>query len=125
MIQGAHYLRQGGQHDNRYVYDDIKTIADHLHWAKAANPWAANGKSDAAGGGHAHAGLMCYLGGSWPQEYVGRYFMNNIHGARINVDVPEAQGSGFVVTTEATSFFFNDLDSQIVNLATTRMARSI
>jgi len=44
-------------------------------------PLAANGKSDAAGGGHAHAGLMCYLGGSWPQEYVGSLFMNNIHGA--------------------------------------------
>ena len=58
MIQGAHYMRQGGQHDNPYVFDDIKTIADHLHWASGANvnQWAANGHSDAMGGGHAHAG---------------------------------------------------------------------
>jgi putative membrane-bound dehydrogenase-like protein len=118
MIQGAHYQRQGGQHDNPYVYDDIKTIADHSHWASgiAANPWAANGKSDAMGGGHAHAGLMVYLGGSWPEEFTGRYFMNNIHGARINMDVPEAQGSGFVGHHGKDFILFNDLWSQIVNL---------
>ncbi|HEX4793912.1 MAG TPA: PVC-type heme-binding CxxCH protein [Humisphaera sp.] len=116
MIQGAHYQRQGGQHDDPYVYDDIKTIADHLHWAKAANPWAANGKSDAAGGGHAHAGMMVYQGGSWPAEYNGKLFMNNIHGARINMDIPEAQGSGFVGHHGKDFILFNDLDSQIVNL---------
>jgi putative membrane-bound dehydrogenase-like protein len=116
MIQGAHYLRQGGQHDSPYVYGEIQTIADHLHWAKAPNPWAANGKSDSAGGGHAHAGLMVYLGGSWPQEYVGKYFMNNIHGARINMDVPESQGSGFIGHHGKDFVLFNDLDSQIVNL---------
>ncbi len=33
MIQGARYQRQGGQHFNPYVYDDIKTIADHAHYA--------------------------------------------------------------------------------------------
>lgn len=116
IIQGAHYLRQAGQHDDPYVYDDIKTIADHVHWAKAPNPWAANGKSDAAGGGHAHAGMMVYLGGSWPQQFVGQYFMNNIHGARINMDIPEAKGSSFVGHHGKDFILFNDLFSQIVNL---------
>ncbi|HZL37572.1 MAG TPA: PVC-type heme-binding CxxCH protein [Tepidisphaeraceae bacterium] len=116
MIQGAHYQRQGGQHDNPYVYDDIKTIADHLHWVAAANPWAANGRSASAGGGHAHAGLMVYLGGSWPSQFVGQYFMNNIHGARINMDIPEAKGSGFVGHHGKDFIVFNDLWSQIVNL---------
>ncbi len=95
MIEGAHYQRQGGQHDNKFVFDDIKTIADHVHYAGGGSPHAGNGKSSAAGGGHAHAGLMCYLGGSWPAEYTGQLFMNNIHGARINVDVAEVQGSGY------------------------------
>src|SRR5438309_5067491 len=32
IIQGGHYQRQAGHHDNPYVFDDIKTIADHVHW---------------------------------------------------------------------------------------------
>ena len=33
VIPGARYRRQAGQHFNPYVYDDIKTMADHLHYA--------------------------------------------------------------------------------------------
>ncbi|MFV0444265.1 MAG: PVC-type heme-binding CxxCH protein, partial [Planctomycetaceae bacterium] len=33
VIQGGRYHRQGGQHFNQYTYDDIKTIADHAHYA--------------------------------------------------------------------------------------------
>ena len=32
MIQGGRYKRQAGEHFNPYTYDDIKTIADHVHW---------------------------------------------------------------------------------------------
>lgn len=116
MIQGAHYQRQGGHHDNPYLYEDITTIADHVHYAGTHGPHAGNGRSDAAGGGHAHAGLMCYLGGSWPQQFVGQLFMNNIHGARINMDIPAPQGSGFVGHHGADFILFNDLWSQIINL---------
>ena len=115
MIQGAHYQRQGGQHVNPNLYDDIKTIADHLHYA-SKTPHAGNGRSDSAGGGHAHAGLMVYLGGSWPEKYRGQAFMNNIHGARINMDVLEPQGSGYVGHHGADFILFNDSWSQIVNL---------
>jgi putative membrane-bound dehydrogenase-like protein len=118
MIQGAHYERQAGHHDNPYVYDDIKTIADHLHWASGpnVNQWTANGHSGALGGGHAHAGLMVYLGGSWPEQFVGQYFMNNIHGARINMDMPEVKGSGFIGHHGKDFILFDDVWSQIVNL---------
>ena len=40
-----------------YIYDDIKTIADHFHYI-GATPHSGNGRSDAAGGGHAHAGML-------------------------------------------------------------------
>ncbi len=33
MVQGGRFTRQAGSHFNPYVYDDIKTIADHVHWA--------------------------------------------------------------------------------------------
>ncbi len=116
MIQNARYQRQGGNHDDPYTFDDIKTIADHLHYLGNKGPHAGNGKSDAAGGGHAHAGLMVYLGGSWPDEWRGKVFMNNIHGTRINMDILEPQGSGFVGRHGHDFILFNDSWSRIVNL---------
>jgi len=115
MVQGGRYQRQAGAHFNPFTYEDIQTIADHRHYV-GGNPHAGNNRSDAAGGGHAHAGLLIYQGDSWPAEFRGKIFMNNIHGARINVDVPERQGSGFVAHHGADFINFNDRWSQIVNL---------
>jgi hypothetical protein len=101
---------------NPFIYDDIKTIADHVHWAGDKGPHAGNNRSDAAGGGHAHAGLMIYLGGSFPEKYRGKLFMNNIHGQRINMDIPERKGSGFVAKHGEDFVNFNDKWSQVLNL---------
>jgi putative membrane-bound dehydrogenase-like protein len=115
MVLGGRYERQAGPHFNPYTYDDIKTIADHRHYL-GFNPHAANGRSDAAGGGHAHAGAMIYLGDSWPAEYRGSLFMNNIHGARINRDVFKPDGSGFIGSHAPDFLRANDMWSQIVHL---------
>ena len=116
MVQGGRFERQGGQHVNPYIFDDIKTIADHLHYR--GNQWndSDRASSRSLGGGHAHAGLMVYQGGSWPEKYHGQYFMNNIHGARINMDMPERQGSGFIGHHGPDFIDFNDYWSQILNL---------
>ncbi|HEX5221213.1 MAG TPA: PVC-type heme-binding CxxCH protein [Verrucomicrobiae bacterium] len=115
MIQGARYQRQAGQHFNPYTYDDIKTIADHLHYA--GNQWnqADISRSTDLGGGHAHCGLMIYQGDNWPAEFRGKVFMGNIHGACINMDVLERKGSGFVGHHAPNPILFNDKWSQIVN----------
>ena len=136
MIQGARYERQGGEHyplgpeeTARYganqaprkkpvhphIYDNIHTTADHVHYAGNQGPHAANGRSDAAGGGHAHAGMMAYLGDSWPAEYRNRLFMGNIHGQRLNMDIPERRGSGFVGHHGPDFLNFNDTWSQVLN----------
>ncbi len=115
VVQGGRYERQAGQHFNQYTYDDLKTIADHRHYV-GANPHAGNGRSDSAGGGHAHAGALIYLGGDWPDEYRGSIFMNNIHGARINRDVLKPSGSGFVGGHAPDFLLANDAWSQIVSL---------
>jgi len=137
MIQGGRFERQGGQHFNfnreetlahadfhadpnqwfinPFVYDDIKTIADHVHYAGSKGPHAGNGRSAAAGGGHAHAGLLVYQGDNWPEEFHGKIFMNNIHGACINMDVPERQGSGYVGHHAPNFIEFNDQWSQVLN----------
>jgi putative membrane-bound dehydrogenase-like protein len=116
IIQGARYQRQAGQHFNPHIYEDIQQVGDHVHWAGNKGPHAANERSDAAGGGHAHAGLMVYEGGSFPEKYRGKIFMNNIHGQRLNMDIPERQGSGFVGRHGPDFVNFNDKWSQVLNM---------
>jgi putative membrane-bound dehydrogenase-like protein len=114
-IPGARYQRQAGAHFNPYTYADIQTIADHRHYV-GENPHGGNGKSNDAGGGHAHSGAMIYLGGAWPEEYRGRIFMNNIHGQRLNTDILKPQGSGFVGSHGPDFLLTGDLASQILNI---------
>ncbi|MEQ1854293.1 MAG: PVC-type heme-binding CxxCH protein, partial [Chthoniobacteraceae bacterium] len=115
IIQGGRYHRQAGQHFDPHTYDDIKTIADHRHFL-GATPHAGNNKSDAAGGGHAHAGLCIPQHPSWPDGIRGNVLMNNIHGARINMDVLERKGSGYVAHHGADFINFHDKASQIVDI---------
>lgn len=95
VIQGGRYERQAGSHFDKYAFDDIKTIADHRHYV-GGDPHGGNLRSGAAGGGHAHCGLMIYGGEQWPAEYRGSLFFGNVHGNRINHDRVERKGSGFV-----------------------------
>lgn len=115
IIQGGRYQRQAGQHFNPYTYSDIQTIAVHRHWI-GATPHSGNNRSDAAGGGHAHAGAMIYLGGAWPEEYRNQLFMNNIHGARLNQDLLTPEGSGYVGNRAPDFLLAHDAWSQILNL---------
>ena len=117
VVQGARYKRQAGKHFNPYIYDDIKTVADHVHWMGRKGPHAGNSRSDAAGGGHAHAGAMIYLGGdTWPREYRDTIFMNNIHGARTNTDRLQRKGSGYTAAHGQDFLKANDSWSQMINL---------
>ena len=117
LFAGGRYQRQAGQHFNPWTFDDIKTIARHRHWV--GNQWHQPDRdaSDAAGGGHAHAGALVYLGDAWPEEYRGRLLMNNIHGARINQDRLSPAGSGYVGDFAPDFLFANDAWSQFIALA--------
>ncbi len=115
LIQGGRYQRQAGEHFNPNTFDDIKTIAVHRHWL-GATPHSGNNRSDAAGGGHAHAGAMIYLGGSWPSEYRDQIFMNNIHGQRLNEDLLAPKGSGYEGNRAPDFCLTRDRWSQILNL---------
>ncbi|MFT4734846.1 MAG: putative membrane-bound dehydrogenase-like protein [Arcticibacterium sp.] len=116
IIQGARYERQANKHFNPYTYDDIKNIGDHVHWLGDRGPHAGNFRSAVAGGGHAHAGAMIYLGDSWPAKYRNEIFMNNIHGAKLNVDHLTPKGSGYVASHEADFLSMNDSWSQWLNM---------
>lgn len=121
VIPGGRYHRQAGQHFNPHIYDDIKTIADHLHYTGDIREHAwwghtppVNDAVAQAGGGHAHAGAMIYLGGGWPGRYRGQIFMNNIHGARVNMDILTPKGSGYVGSHGEDLIVANDSWSQLL-----------
>jgi putative membrane-bound dehydrogenase-like protein len=115
VIQGARYQRQAGQHFSPYVYRDIETIGDHVHWLGEGGPHAGNEKSGSAGGGHAHCGAMIYLGDSWPEQYRDTLFMSNIHGNRLNNDKLNAKGSGYVGSHMPDPVLMNDKWSRLIN----------
>ncbi len=76
IMPGGIYHRQGGQHFNPYVYEDIKTIVDHPHRS-------------------AHGGARIYQSDAFPAEEQGRLFMANIHEHAVLSDLLTPKGSGF------------------------------
>ncbi|GAA5506597.1 PVC-type heme-binding CxxCH protein [Novipirellula caenicola] len=125
IIQGGRYQRQAGRHFDPYVYNDLKTIADHAHyvgsigdhaWWGGRNEASALSDTSAAGGGHAHCGAMIYQGDNWPIQYRGSMLMANIHGNRINNDLLRRSGSGYVASHGADFLFANDRWFRAINM---------
>ncbi len=79
IIPGGIYHRQGGQHFNPYVYEDIKTIVDHRHRS-------------------AHGGARIYQSDAFPEDQRGRLFMANIHEHAVLSDILKPNGSGFTAS---------------------------
>lgn len=103
IIPGGYYQRQAGSHFNPHIYDPIETIADHRHWVGNLADHAHWGHENAipkgvsdAGGGHAHSGFAICLSEAFPAEMRGSALFFNIHGHRLNRDVLEPRGSGYV-----------------------------
>ena len=96
-ITGAHYVRPHTIDPNPRTYALIDQHADHWHFDTASD-WtkSRDGAADAFGGGHAHIGMMIYQGDNWPAEYRGRLFTLNMHGRRVNQEILERKGSGYV-----------------------------
>jgi putative membrane-bound dehydrogenase-like protein len=99
-LPGAHFERMYGEDFNPHLYRLMPQTADHVHWdtserhsdvKKGVSPG-----TDEAGGGHAHCGMMIYLGDNWPPEYRGELFTINLHGQRINQEKLVREGAGYV-----------------------------
>lgn len=97
MIPGAHFTRPFTLDPNSRTYDLIDFHADHWHF-DTTGAWneSRDGVANQYGGGHAHSGTMIYQGGSWPREYNGRLMTLNFHGRRVNQEILETEGSGYV-----------------------------
>ncbi|HUY90887.1 MAG TPA: PVC-type heme-binding CxxCH protein [Pirellulales bacterium] len=110
VVPGAHFQRMFGQDIDPYSFRLMESCADHIHWG--GGHWTSSrgggGEHDKPGGGHAHSGAMIYLGDNWPDEYRSGLFTCNIHGTRVNHDVLERRGSGFVAHHGEDVFFMHD-----------------
>ena len=100
VIQGAHFEPWRNRDSSRYAYQRIPAISDHVHYAGQGHVRESlfSPEEDAAGGGHAHCGSLIYLGHTWPASYRNTFLTCNIHGKRINNDVPRRSGSGYVAS---------------------------
>lgn len=118
VIQGAHYQRMYGSDLDPNVYGLMESCADHFHFVGDWNDARKGmGRNSEYGGGHAHSGAMVYLGDNWPESYRNSIFMCNIHGARVNNDILEHKGSGYVGHHGADFLFANDDWFRGLNLA--------
>jgi putative membrane-bound dehydrogenase-like protein len=113
LIPGAQYRRMYGEPIEPRLYELIDQHADHYHW-DTRESWddvrdlGVTPTSLAAGGGHAHVGLMIYLGDNWPERYRGNLFTLNFHGRRLNQDLLERRGSGYVGRHGLDEFLSDD-----------------
>ena len=102
LVPGARYRRMSGSHFNPHTYQVIEQTADHFHWDVGKENWMDVRKqdmtdaTDAAGGGHAHSGLMIYQGDNWPEEFRGKLFTLNFHGRRLNSESLHREGNSYV-----------------------------
>ncbi len=97
-IPGGHMVRMYGQDLNPHTYGLLQSCSDHLHWAGGHWTESRGNKPEhsVAGGGHAHVGCLVYQGDNWPASYRNHIYMINLHGNRVNQDILERLGSGYV-----------------------------
>lgn len=110
VVPGAHFVRMYGQDLNPNTYGLLESCADHIHWGGGSWTDSRGGKGShsVAGGGHAHAGALFYLGDNWPAAYRNRVFMCNLHGSRLNQDRLEPAGSSYSARHCEDFLFAND-----------------
>jgi putative membrane-bound dehydrogenase-like protein len=113
LIPGANYRRMYGEPFDPRVYILLDQHADHYHW-DTRESWddirqlGLTSTTLEAGGGHAHAGLMIYLGDNWSDHHRGRLFTINFHGRRLNQDILERRGSGYLGRHGPDEFLSDD-----------------
>lgn len=112
-LPNAHLRRMYGEHIAPDIYESMEMVADHFHFDQGKEDWTAVRKgvsdaTDAAGGGHAHSGMLIYQSDQWPQEYRDKLYTINFHGRRLNVERLDRGDAGFIGRHEADFCFMAD-----------------
>ena len=95
----AHYTRNS-KDPNPRAYELIDIHADHTILMKS--------KRARDGNGHANVGMTIYQGDNWPDEYRGRVLTLNLFGHRVNQEILERAGSGYVAHAGPDIVLFQD-----------------
>ena len=119
IVPGGRYHRQAGQHFNAHTYEDIKTIADHAHYAgnprpdvtfdKTTGSGVMNNDTNALGGGHAHCGLAIYQSSLFPPTYRNQLLFGNLHGHRLVANYTDPHASTYIGKHAADFLRANDM----------------
>jgi putative membrane-bound dehydrogenase-like protein len=119
IVPGGRYHRQAGQHFNAHTYEDIKTIADHAHYAgnprpdvtfdKTTGAGVMNNDTNALGGGHAHCGLAIYQSSLFPPTYRNQLLFGNLHGHRLVANYTDPHASTYIGKHAADFLRANDM----------------
>jgi putative membrane-bound dehydrogenase-like protein len=122
-LPNAHLRRMYGEHLAPDIYESMEMVADHFHFDQGKEDWTAVRKgvsdaTDAAGGGHAHSGMLIYQSDQWPQEYRDKLYTINFHGRRLNVERLDRGEAGFVGRHEADLCFMADPWFRGIDLST-------
>lgn len=123
LSHGGRYFRQAGQHFDPFTFDDIKTIADHDHYAGDRRAlwaeWRGNARvsgeeksfTNTVGGGHAHCGLVFYDAPEFPDEFRHQMYFHNLHGHRVVREELGGDGSGYIARHRPDFILTNNHDT--------------
>lgn len=120
VVPGAYWKRMYGSHFNPHLYELIDQTADHIHWAEG-EVWSdvktkgISATTDAAGGGHAHCGLIC-CDATWPADYRGSILAGNLHGRRLNRDTLHREGCGYCAHHAPDFLFSSDPYFRVIEM---------
>ncbi|HCN28292.1 MAG TPA: cytochrome C [Verrucomicrobiales bacterium] len=119
IVPGGRYHRQAGQHFNPHTYEDIKTIADHAHfagevrenahWGPRREGGLISDDTNMMGGGHAHCGLAIYQSSQFPATYRNQLIFGNLHGHRLVMDELDPKASTYIGKHGSDFLRANDL----------------
>ena len=89
LTESGYYHRQGGPYPQHTW--KIGSIVEHAHQMAA------------------YCGIVWLDTDAYPEEFRERFYMGNIHGGCLNVDVPERRGSTYFATPRADFMTANDV----------------
>ncbi len=89
LTESGYYHRQGGPYPEHTW--KIGSIVEHAHQMAA------------------YCGIVWLDTDAYPEEFRKRFYMGNIHGGCLNVDVPERRGSTYFATPRADFMTANDV----------------
>jgi putative membrane-bound dehydrogenase-like protein len=89
LTESGYYHRQGGPYPPHTW--KIGSIVEHAHQMAA------------------YCGIVWLDTDAYPDEFSGRFYMGNIHGGCLNVDVPERRGSTYFATPRDDFMTANDV----------------